>query len=186
LTVMYMSEEMDKWDILAQEEIKIDIVDKTTDIFAKFEKIAPQLLYNTLHKIIKKEIIPKIQEENKANYCSKINKKDWKIDFHTMKAWDIYNLFRAYFPWPWIFTYYEGKKFDIENCFFCDMSEFEKNFSREQLLSWKILKIDKKTIGIVCADKKFLILQQVKLEWKKSMDIVSFINGNKNFLDYKF
>jgi hypothetical protein len=29
-------------------------------------------------------------------------------------------------------------------------------------------------------------LKQIKLEWKKSMDILSFINGNKDFLDYKF
>ncbi len=186
LTIMYMSEGMDEWDILAQKEVKIDIVDKVIDIFKKFEEIAPELLYNTLHKIIKKEIIPKKQEEARANYCSKINKEDWKIDFHTMKAGDIYNLFRAYFPWPWIYTYYEKKKFDIENCYFHDTWEVEKSVSGEQLLPWKVLKIDKKTIGIVCADKKILILNQVKLEWKKSMDIVSFINGNKNFLDYNF
>jgi hypothetical protein len=31
-----------------------------------------------------------------------------------------------------------------------------------------------------------LIIKQIKLEWKKSMDINSFINGNKDFLDYNF
>ena len=31
-----------------------------------------------------------------------------------------------------------------------------------------------------------LIIKQIKLEWKKSMDINSFVNGNKEFLDYNF
>lgn len=186
LTIMYMSQGMDEWDILAQEEIKIDIVDKSTDIFKKFEKIGPELLCDTLRKILNNEIIPQKQDEKKVSYCSKITKEDGKIDFKTQKAQEIYNLFRAYFPWPGIYTYYEEKKFDIEECCFRDSGEFEKNFSWEQLLLWEVLKIDKKTVGIVCADKKFLILNQVKLEWKKSMDIVSFINGNKKFLEYNF
>jgi len=186
LTIMYMSEGMDEWDILAQEEIKIDIVDKAIDIFKKFEEIGPKLLYDTLKKILDNEIIPQKQDEKKASYCTKITKEDGKIDFHIQKAQEIYNRFRAYFPWPGIYTYFEEKKFDIEGCCFRDTGEFEKIFSDEQLISWKVLKIDKKTIGIVCADKKFLILNQVKLEWKKSMDIVSFINGNKKILEYNF
>jgi len=64
-----------------------------------------------------------------VSYCSKITKEDGKIDFKTQKAQEIYNLFRAYFPWPGIYTYYEEKKFDIEECCFRDSGEFEKNFS---------------------------------------------------------
>ena len=51
---------------------------------------------------------------------------------------------------------------------------------------WKpgdFLKLDKKTYGVICADKKILLLHQVKPEWKKSMDIVSFVNGNKEVLN---
>jgi hypothetical protein len=31
-----------------------------------------------------------------------------------------------------------------------------------------------------------LILEKVKLEWKKEMNILDFVNGNKNFLEYNF
>ena len=37
LTIMYMSEWMDEWDMLAKKEVNIDILDKTPDIFRKFE-----------------------------------------------------------------------------------------------------------------------------------------------------
>lgn len=46
------------------------------------------------------------------------------------------------------------------------------------------IKIEKNRYGIVCRDGNILELQQVKLEGKKSMDIQSFVNGNKEVLGY--
>ena len=55
LTIMYMSEGMDEWDILAVEEVEIWENDKTPDIFKKFEEIWPNLLLKTLKWIISKK-----------------------------------------------------------------------------------------------------------------------------------
>lgn len=175
LTIMYMSEWMDEWDMLSKKEIIIDIVDKTPDIFKKFENFWADLLLNTLEKIISWEIVAEKQDESKATYCSKIEKKDWEINFKEESAFEIYNKFRAYTPWPWIYTFYNWKKFSIEDCFF-----LEKNFSE----IWKVIKIENE-IWIICKSW-VLILKSVKLEWKKSMDIKSFLNWNKDFLDYNF
>lgn len=175
LTIMYMSEWMDEWDMLSKKEIIIDIVDKTPDIFKKFENFWADLLLNTLEKIISWEIVAEKQDESKATYCSKIEKKDWEINFKEESAFEIYNKFRAYTPWPWIYTFYNWKKFSIEDCFF-----LEKNFSE----IWKVIKIENE-IWIICKTW-VLILKSVKLEGKKSMDIKSFLNWNKDFLDYNF
>lgn len=175
LTIMYMSEWMDEWDMLSKKEIIIDIVDKTPDIFKKFENFWADLLLNTLEKIISWEIVAEKQDESKATYCSKIEKKDWEINFKEESAFEIYNKFRAYTPWPWIYTFYNWKKFSIEDCFF-----LEKNFSE----IWKVIKIENE-IWIICKSW-VLILKSVKLEWKKSMDIKSFLNWNKDFLNYNF
>lgn len=178
LTIMYMSEKMDEWDILAIEKINIDKLDKTEDIFKKFEVIWPKLLINTLDWILDWSIKWIKQDESKATYCGKISKEDWEISFENETWINIYNKYRSYHVWPWIFTYYNNKKLDIEDC---ELNEYEWN---EKI--WKVLKIDKKTIWIVCKDKKTLILKQIKLEWKKSMDILSFVNWNKDFLEYNF
>lgn len=178
LTIMYMSEWMDEWDILEMEKINIDKLDKTEDIFKKFELIGSKLLINTLEKILKWSIKWTRQNEAIATYCSKISKEDWKIDFQNNSWNEIYNKFRAYSIWPWIYTYFEWKKLGIEDCELMDYYWNE--------LIWKVVKIDKKTIWIVCNNKKILILKQVKLEWKKSIDILSFVNWNKRFLEYNF
>ena len=184
LTIMYMSEWMDEGDILKIEEVEIWDNDKTPNLFKKFEKIWPDLLVDTLKWVLNWEIKWKKQDDSKATYCSKISKQDWEINF-TQETWDeIYNKFRAYHPWPWIYSYFNEKKINFE--------EVELiNSPLQGGDAWKaergeIEKLDKKNIWVVCKNNKILLLKQVKLEWKKSMDILSFVNWNKEFLDYKF
>lgn len=181
LTTMYMSAWMDEWDILIQQEIPIDWDDTQLEIFQKFEWIWAELLYKTLLSITKNTVEPLQQDETQVTYCKKIEKHDGKIDFKNMSAEQIYNLYRAYTPWPWIYSEYHWKKMNIEESSFkkIDIEIWEKKV-------WQVLKIDKKTIGIVCMDNTFLELKKVKLEWKKTMNILDFINGNKEFLDYSF
>ena len=184
LTIMKMSEGMDEWDILSLAKVSIDKIDNTEYIFKKFEKIWPSLLLNTLNWILEWNIKLIKQDDLNATYCSKINKIDWEINFKKETVKNIFNKFRAYNPWPWIYIHFEWKKLNIEDCYYSEKWDLEKNY--ELLLTpWCIVKINKKDIWIVCADKKILIIVQIKLEWKKSMDINSFINWNKNFLNYK-
>jgi methionyl-tRNA formyltransferase len=175
---MYMSEGMDEWDILSIKKVPIETRDKTEDIFKKFEEVWPELLIKTLKQIINWEIQWKTQEESEATYCSKIMKTDGEIDFSQETAQVIYNKFRAYSTWPWIYTYYKWKKFSIEDCDIL-VTPWEK------YKNWEVIKWENKQIWIACREWT-IVLKQVKLEWKKSMDILSFINGNKDFLDHKF
>jgi len=178
ITIMYMSEWMDEWDILSIEKVDIKSHDKTEGIFKKFEKIWPNLLVDTLKKIINWDIKWKKQDDTQATYCSKINKTDGEINFVSQTAQEIYNKYRAYSPWPWIYTYYNGKKISIEDCEVLILW-WEKN------KSWEVITLEDKKIWVICSEW-IVILKQIKLEWKKSMDILSFINGNKDFLDYNF
>ncbi len=181
LTIMYMSEGMDEWDILSVQEIEIWENYTTIDLFKKFEEFWPKLLVDTLRWVLNWTILWKKQDDSKATYCSKILKTDWKINFLKESWKQIYNKFRAYYPWPWIYTYYKGKKLNLEDIILLPVPQ---DFGK--LLPGKVEKIDKKNIWIICNDNKILLLKQVKLEWKKSIDILSFVNGNKEFLDYKF
>ena len=176
LTIMYMSKWMDEWDILNIKKININKTDKTEDIFKKFEEIWPELLIETLNWIIKWEIIWIKQDDSKATYCSKIIKEDGEINFNN-SAKSIYDKFRAYSWWPWIYTYYNWKKLNIEDLEYIEKWDF--------LEIWTVIKLENKKIWIICS-KWILILKQIKLEWKKTMDINSFINWNKNFLNYNF
>lgn len=179
LTVMYMSEGMDEWDILKIAKVKIDILDKTLNVFNKFSSIWPDLLMSTLNEIMQWNITPLHQDSTKATYCWKIEKENGKVDFHIMKAKEIYDLWRAYSIWPWIYTTFEWKKFELDECF------LDESVSNQNFVVGSVFFTKEKT-WIVANDGKILFFKKVKLEWKKSMDILSFINGNKHFKDYIF
>jgi methionyl-tRNA formyltransferase len=177
LTTMYMSAWMDEGDILEIEEVTIENNDTQVDIFGKFELIWSRLIVSTLKKIEEKSIVAKKQDDALATYCLKISKLDWKVIFTKESSSDIYNKFRAYTPWPWIFSFFKKKKFAIIECYVDD----EWNTWN----IWEGVKIWKK-IWIVCLDKQILFIEKIKLEWKGTMDILDFINGNPDFIWYKF
>lgn len=183
LTIMYMSQWMDEWDILKIEEVGINRDDTTLDIFNKFQDIWSKVLINTLEWVLSWNIVWQKQDDSKATYCSKIEKEDWSIDF-TDTATNIYNKHKAYKYWPGIFSKYNDKKFSIEECDFIDCEILEKWVFE----IWDVVEYSnhwKDSIWIACGSG-ILLLEEIKLEWKKSMDINSFINGNKDFLDYNF
>lgn len=183
VTIMYMSEAMDEWDILDIHKVDILRDDTTADIFQKFENIWAKTLISTLQKVISGEITGEKQDDSKATYCSKIEKSDGEIDF-SKSAKEIYNTFKAYKAWPGIFSYYNGKKFTIEACDFLE----EDIMLDDDFGLWDVIEYEnhwKTQIWVIC-QHGILLIQQIKLEWKKSMDINSFINGNKDFLEYSF
>jgi len=193
LTIMHMSQWMDEWDIIEIERVKIDIMDKTNDIFNKFEKIWANLLINSLEKIISWKAQRIKQDDLLATYCSKIDKKDWLINWKEETAKQIYDKFRAYSPWPWIYSYYNDKKISFEDCFYYEIDLSDD----EELSPWDVIEIENehydeknpasknKEIWVICK-KWIFIIKQVKLEWKKTMDINIFINWYKEFINYSF
>jgi len=207
LTTMYMSAGMDEWDILKIAKVSIDNVDTSEDIFKKFVHIGPELLIETLREIILWDLQWVPQDHTQATYCGKISREDGEVSFQKQLAQEIYNTYRAYTPWPGIYTHFEGKRLVLEeiqphpNPLLKESEWTAKSIEWVQPLSpwgeriqewgfeWEVgtfIKLSKNKYWIICADKKILEVHRVKLEGKKSMDIASFMNGNKEVLEYIF
>jgi len=177
VTIMYMSQWMDEGDILSTQKIDIEKNNTTPDVFAKFEHIAPKLLENTLQDIVDKKILPRPQSHEHATYCSKIEKENGHIFFGVQTGQQIYNFYRAYQPWPGIFTTFEGKILKILSC----------QFQKTPQIYYKTGQFFQENgqYFIPCSDG-ILEIFEVQLEWKKKMNIVDFVNGQKNILSYIF
>ncbi len=193
LTTMYMNARMDEGDVLKIAKIDVDKDDTSPDIFQKFTRVWPDLLCSTLTDIIAGTLSWTPQEHDHASYCHMIQKIDGEVSFSEENANQIYDKFRAFQPWPWVYTYIGDKKLGLESISFETLprplpdrrgvgvapSPLLGGDREGGLVPWLFLKINKRTYGVVCADKEILLLHQVKPEWKKSMDIVSFVNGNR-------
>jgi len=71
-------------------------------------RLGAELLTETIPKLIKGEIEPKPQNHNEATYCPKITKEMGRINWERSSE-EIFNMVRAFTPWPGAFTYYNGK-----------------------------------------------------------------------------
>lgn len=184
LTIMYMNDNMDEGDILNIQEIDIDPNDTTTDIFEKFALFWPSLLVHTLEWIIEWRIISKKQDHTQATYCKKITKEEWKIDFQNEDGPTIYNKYRAYFVWPWVYSFYNKKKIQFTQITF----EANDDCFWDWFSLWDVVEYETEgKLHIAILVKWWLlVLHKVKLEGKKEMDILSFVNGNRDFLEYNF
>jgi len=176
-TIMLMDEGMDSGDILAQEKIEIENEDNTLTLSEKLSKLSTRLLLQTIPPWVERKITPKKQDASKSTLCQLIERNDGEIIWN-QDALDIYNKYRALYPWPGIFTFWKN----------------ENSIQRIKLLKIQLQKINPEihheigevfeigdSIGIQ-AIKGVIILEEVQLEGKKPVSAKEFSNGYSNFI----
>ncbi|MFA6047705.1 MAG: methionyl-tRNA formyltransferase [Parcubacteria group bacterium] len=177
VTIMLMDEGIDTGDILTQEKIEIGENENLIELYERLANLGAKLLVETIPRFVNGEIKPVVQDNAHAVICELIEKSDGKINW-SESADTLYNCYRAFTPWPGIFTF------------------LEKNGT---LMRIKLNKISKKPgekekkhhLGEVFAegDEIFvqagdgcIVLEEIQPEGKTNMDIKSFINGNPEFI----
>jgi len=115
VSIQQMAFKLDSGPIIASKEISIDINETKNELRSKLKKIGGDLLCEIIPKIIDKSIIPKIQDESQATYCTKIKKEDGEIDLNGDPIAN-YNKYRAFYGWPgvYFFTIKHNKKIRIK------------------------------------------------------------------------
>jgi methionyl-tRNA formyltransferase len=116
VSIQQMAYKLDSGPILTEKEISIDEKISKEELRNKLIGMGGELLCEILAKIKNKSIIPKIQDESKATYCSKINKNDGELDIINGNQKDNYNKYRAFYGWPgtYFFTTKNDKKIRIK------------------------------------------------------------------------
>lgn len=173
VTIMRMNERMDEGDIILTQKIPIKKTDTSKTLFEVFEKISGKALISAIEWLENWNLKPIPQNHTDATYCKKITKEDGTIDWKK-SATEIYAMWQAYTPWPWIYTYYNQKRLLLEGV------DFQYHDTKHTTV-WKVIRTKDGKIGIICG-QWILTLHQVKLEWKRSQSIQDFINGNQNFI----
>jgi len=169
-TIFILDEKVDHGPILAQEKA---IIDSDDNYFTLSEKLAfkSSLLINqTLDDYQLDKIKPMPQDDSLATHTKIITKQDGRIDWNK-SAQEIYNQFRAFYPWPGIWTKWDGKMVKVLDCSLCEYSGQPLNPG--QVMDGGI---------VVCGDNTFLQIKTLQMEGKKETDILSFLNGYSEFV----
>lgn len=167
VTIMYMDKNMDTGDIIAKEEIPINIDDDIGTIHDKLSLLGRDLLVKTMDKILDGSAERQKQDEASATYTKLIKREDEKLSFDD-KAINIYNKIRAFSPLPLCFI-----SLNIG-----DIKIIKASYINEKVNSVGQVIVNKNNIAITCQDG-LIILEKIKPIGKKEMAIKAFINGLK-------
>lgn len=169
-SIFVLDEQMDTGPILAQAEMKIDPDDNYITLSQKLAYRSADLILDTLPRYASGELTPRPQSEEQATYTRIITKDDGRIDWQ-QEACQIYNRFRAFYPWPGIWTIWHGKKLKVLDCLPENIKEFAGNPGSV------------KSGGLViCGKGTGLNIRRLQLEGKSPVDTKSFLNGYPDFI----
>lgn len=179
-TIMLMDEGMDTGDMLAQQSVAIEPNDTYPALMEKLAHLSKELLIKTVPLWVERKIEPLPQVSENATLCQMIDREDGRI-YWEEDAQEIYNKFRALYPWPGIFTF---------------MRQTD-HLTRVKLLSIRIQKHDPlekhpqgevfligEDVGVQTSSG-VILLDEIQIEGKKPAKIKDFINGYPSFIGSK-
>lgn len=103
VTTMWMGEGLDDGPILLQRETPIGERETTADLSGRLALLGAELVMETLEALEQESLTPTVQDEGIATYAPMLKKSDGEIDWR-MEAVQLFNLLRAYTPWPGLTT----------------------------------------------------------------------------------
>jgi len=180
VTLMRMEKGLDTGDIIAQKKLPIDPHDTAQTLSQKLSLLAPQVLLSPLPQWLEGSLTSIPQDDAQATHCSTLRKEDGHVDW-SLSCQKVYNTYRAFTPWPGIFSFWSPspeKKIRIK---WISVKPSELSHMN-QPNGTVIFDSSKKLLGIVCGDKKVLIIDTVQIEGKPPIETPSFLNGYTNII----
>lgn len=166
VTIMLMDKGLDTGPILTQHELTVDPHDTHETLDVKLARLGATAIVETIPRFVSGDCVPQSQDESKATTCSQFSRDDGRVDWNKSNA-DIYNMYRAFTPWPGIWTTHKGKRIKL-----LSVSPSQKKLAAGQV------HIENDTIHVGCGMGSLNILE-LQLEGKKKVSASDFVRGHQ-------
>lgn len=167
-TAMLIEKAMDSGDILIQREMDIDPSDDYFDLEDKLGKIGAEAIRDALlnfDQVYENRIV---QDDEKATYCTKIDKEMGRIDWNRTSR-QILDQIRALVGFPVAFFDYKGQNAKVHKASLGDLKG----------KPGEILRADKKDKIVIATGDGSIRIEKIQFPGKKAMDTASFLLGNE-------
>ncbi len=170
-TIMLMDKSMDTGPILAQVPLPVAAHDNRGTLTEALARLGADLLIEVLPGWLRGEITARPQDDSQATYTSLIKKQDGLVDW-AEPAENIWRKFRAYTPWPGLFTFWNGKRMNIVQCHPLGKSE------RIPPPGTGMIIVD---LPAIATGQDTLVLDKVQLAGKRAVSGPEFLRGHRDF-----
>ncbi len=163
VTAMLMDVGLDTGDILKIETMEIPQTMMVGELFDALTDIAASLTLDVIKNFA--SLTPVKQDDALATHCGKISKEQGLIEFND--ALEVYNKYRAFTPWPGVYTEYGLKLKDIV------LQSTQGHYKPGEIL------VASKDSFLLGCKNGCLRINQVQAPSKKQVDGASYLNGKK-------
>lgn len=166
-TTMRIDAGMDTGAILLQNEITIGADETAPELSARLAANGADLMLETLRGLPEARISPQPQDNSAASYAPILKRDDGRIDWN-LTAQQVYNRMRGFAPWPGAYTTFRGQT--------CHL--LGRPASAESSAGPPGTLLPKSGhLFVTCGSATVLDLQYVKVEGRKQVSAVEFLNG---------
>ena len=169
VTTMKIDAGMDTGDMLLERREPIRDDDTTETLRERLSVIGADLMLETLRKLERGEITPRLQNHDLATLAPRLKKEDGLIDW-SMPAAEIERRVRGLIPWPGAYTVFREKRLHIWR------AEAVPAAGRQALIPGMML-TDGGRLAAACSEGTQLLLHEVQLEGRKRLSAREFMNG---------
>jgi len=174
ISIIRLTNQVDAGPILVQRELAVQEDDNAEILHDKLANLGAELLIEILPKYLSGEVEPVPQDGSKATYTEMIKREDGAINW-SKTALEIKRQFRAFYPWPGIFTHLDKKRLKIAN-----LSVLEGDF-KANLAPGQVFLGQNQELAVKCGDGAVSLIS-VQLEGKKEMTAEEFLRGQKELV----
>lgn len=170
ITILQTVKKVDAGDMVLQKKLQILPYETNGELFDRMAALGAEAIVEALEQIESGRATFTPQDESKATFCKKITAEQEKIDWN-LPAEQVINLVRALSPAPGAWTTCNGARLKI-----FALTKCETSFDG---VPGQVVECGKKTLTVLCGDKKAVYVQKLQAENAKCLDIVSFLCGKK-------
>jgi methionyl-tRNA formyltransferase len=172
VTSMRIDEGLDTGDILLQESIPIAPDQTAIGLSPMLAELGAQVMLRTLALLEKGALQATPQDASRATLAPILVREDGRIDWQRT-AFEIYNRWRGFTPWPGAFCFLRGKKLSLHALRVANAGEIPPP---TEPVSGTLLQHGGRLYA-ACGNGSWLELLEVQMEGKRRMPIADFLRG---------
>jgi methionyl-tRNA formyltransferase len=167
VTTMFMDRGMDTGPILLTEETEIGDAETMGTLHGRLSGMGAHLLVRTFDGLEKGTITPRPQDPSQATYAPKIEKEEGRINWDT-PAQQLFNLLRAFDPWPGAFTVWADRTLKL----------FLPKLVEGEAMEAPGTVAHAAANGLrIATSQGYLLVRELQLENRPRMSVAEFLRG---------
>lgn len=167
ITIQQMVYALDEGDILMKEELELSAKETGGSLHDKLSMLSGPLVIKTISAMLNHTLSPVKQNSEDATYAPMLSKATGLIHWAD-EAQKVEQLIRGLNPWPSAYTFYDGKMLKVWEA---EVVKEAHDFKPGTIV------IEDDTMTVACGKDK-LMLKQIQLAGKKSMETSAFLRGH--------